>query len=97
MPTVATAGFAAALLSLGLVVILAAAQVSAHHETRVAADLAAVAAAHALARGEDACTVAGQVAGYNGATLSGCGVTGTDVTVTTSIRGREVSSTAGPV
>lgn len=97
MPTVATAGFAAALISLGLVVIGAAAQVSAHHQARVAADLAAVAAAHAHLRGENACTVAGQVAGHNGASLSGCVATGADVTVTARIRGREVSSTAGPV
>lgn len=97
MPTIATAGFAAALISLGLVVIGAAAQVSAHHQARVAADLAAVAAAHAHLRGENACAVGGQVAGHNGASLSGCVVTGADVTVTARIRGREVSSTAGPV
>lgn len=97
MPTVATTGFAAALLSLGLVVIGAAAQVSAHQQARVAADLSAVAAAHAHLRGEDACAVAGRVAGYNRASLSACQVVGTDVTVTTRIRGREVSSTAGPV
>ncbi|RSZ64428.1 TadE-like protein [Corynebacterium hylobatis] len=97
MPTVATAGFAAALISLGLVVIGAAAQVSAHQQARVAADLAAVAAAHAHARGENTCAVAGQVAGHNGAALSGCVVTGADVTITARIGRREVSSTAGPV
>lgn len=97
MPTIATAGFVAALISLGLVLIGAAAQVSAHQQARVAADLAAVAAAHAHLRGEDACVRAGQVAGHNGASLSACVVTGVDVTVTAYIRGREVSSTAGPV
>lgn len=97
MPTIATAGFAAALISLSLVVVGAAAQVSAHHQARVAADLAAVAAAFAHARGEDACTVAGQVAGRNGASMSGCEAAGADVTVTTGIRGREVTSTAGPM
>lgn len=97
MPTIATAGFAAALIGLGLVVVGAAAQVSAHHQARVAADLAAVAGATAHARGEDACPVAGEVVGRNGASISGCEVAGADVTVTASLRGREVMSTAGPV
>ena len=97
MPTIATAGFAAALIGLGLVVVGAAGQLSAHHEARVAADVAAVAGAFAHARGEDACSVAGELAQANGASLAGCRVAGDDVTVTAVVRGREVTSTAGPV
>lgn len=97
MPTIATAGFAAALISLGLVVVGAAAQVSAHHQARVAADVAAVAAASALSRGENACAAAGESARRNSASMNGCEVSGADVTVTTAVRGREVTSTAGPV
>lgn len=95
--TVATAGFAAALVTLCGVVIAAASLVVAHHEARVAADMAAVAGAFAAYRGEDACLVAGAVVGDNGASISSCAVDGVDVTVTARVRGREVSSTAGPV
>jgi secretion/DNA translocation related TadE-like protein len=97
VPTIAAAGFSAALISLSLVVVGAAAQVSAHHQARVAADVAAVAAATAHSRGEDGCAVARQVAGRNRASMSGCGVSGADVTVTVAVRGRKVTSTAGPV
>lgn len=97
MPTVVTAATAAALFSLGVVLLGAAAQVSAHHEAQVAADLAAVAGATAVYRGEDGCAAAAQVAGNNGASLSDCHGAGADVTVTARIRGREVTSTAGPV
>ncbi|MFC6147204.1 Rv3654c family TadE-like protein [Corynebacterium nasicanis] len=97
MPTIVTAGAAAALFSLGLVVIAAAAQVDAHHRARVAADLAAVAGAFAVYRGEDGCAVAAEVAGRNGASISGCAVRGADLSVAAHVRGREVTATAGPV
>ncbi|WP_349293718.1 Rv3654c family TadE-like protein [Corynebacterium suedekumii] len=95
--TIATAGFAAALLTLYAAVGAAAALVIAHHEAQVAADLAAVAGAFAVYRGEDACGAADAVAGYNGASIRTCTVSGADVTVSAVVRGREVSSTAGPV
>ncbi|NLA56784.1 MAG: TadE-like protein [Corynebacterium humireducens] len=97
MPTIVTAGVAAALFSLGVVLLGAAGQVSAQHEAQVAADLAAVAGASAVYRGEDGCTVAVAVAGDNGASLRDCRGAGADLTVTVRIRGREVTSTAGPV
>lgn len=97
MPTIVTAGAAAALFSLGVVLLGAAGQVSAAHEAQVAADLAAVAGAFAVYRGEDGCAVAAAVAGDNGASISDCRVAGADLTVTADVRGREVTSTAGPV
>lgn len=97
MPTIVTAGAAATLLSLCLVVIGVAGQVEAHHRARVAADLAAVAGAFAIYRGEDGCVAATQVAGHNGASISTCRVAGADLTVTVDVRGREVRATAGPV
>ncbi len=96
MPTVVTAGVAAALFSLGVVLLGAAGQVSAQHEAQVAADLAAVAGAFAVYRGEDGCTAAATVAEDNGASLIDCRGAGADLTVTAKIRGREVTSTAGP-
>ncbi|AGF71359.1 Rv3654c family TadE-like protein [Corynebacterium halotolerans] len=95
--TVASAGMAAALIGLCAVVGAAASLVIAEHEARVAADLAAVAGAWALYRGEDACAAAGRTAGLNGASLSECRIDGADVTVTAGIRGREVAAKAGPV
>lgn len=95
--TIATAGFAATLVILAAVVGGAASQVIAHHEARVAADLAAVAGAFATYRGEDGCAVAKAVAEHNGASISSCDVTEADVTVAATIRGREVKSRAGPV
>ncbi|MDO5513107.1 Rv3654c family TadE-like protein [Corynebacterium sp.] len=97
MPTIVTAGAAAALISLCLVVVAAAGQVEARHRAQVAADLAAVAGAFALYRGDHGCAVAEQVAGYNGASISTCDVRGADLRVTARVRGKEVTATAGPV
>ena len=75
---------------------------------QAAADLAALAGAAALQRGDDGCAAASAVAGRNGARLSGCQVSGTagrDVVVTVerdgpAVLGRsvtvEVSARAGP-
>ncbi len=75
---------------------------------QAAADLAALAGAAALQRGEDGCAAASAVAGRNGARLSGCEVSGTagrDVVVTVerdgpAVLGRsvtvEASARAGP-
>ncbi|RNE49005.1 Rv3654c family TadE-like protein [Corynebacterium alimapuense] len=95
--TVATAGFAAALVAVCAAVGGACALVISHHEAKVAADLAAVAGAFALYRGADGCTVAEAVAGDNGASISSCEIVGSDLTVAVKIRAVQVSSTAGPV
>ncbi len=95
--TVTTAGITVALFGLCAVVGAAASLVIAEHEAGVAADLAAVAGAWAAYRGENACAVAGQVAGLNGASMSGCHTEDADVTVTAVVRGREVAAKAGPV
>lgn len=97
MQTITTAGAAAALFSLGIVVLTAGGEVSAHHRAQVAADLSAVAGAVALHHGEDACRAAGEVAVRNGASISSCVVAGRDVTATAAVKGREVTATAGPV
>jgi len=97
MPTLVTAGSAAALFSLAVVILTASGQVSAHHRAQVAADLAAIAAATAVYAGADGCAAAEETAGRNGASISECRIAGADVTVTAAIRGKEVTSTAGPV
>jgi secretion/DNA translocation related TadE-like protein len=72
---------------------------------QAAADLAALAGAAALQRGEDGCSAASAVAGRNGARLSGCQTSGPDVVVTVerdgpAVLGRsvtvEASARAGP-
>jgi secretion/DNA translocation related TadE-like protein len=75
---------------------------------QAAADLAALAGAAALQRGQDGCAAASAVAGRNGARLSDCqvsGVAGRDVVVTAerdgpAVLGRsvtvEASARAGP-
>jgi len=80
----------------------------AQRRVQAAADLAALAGAAALQRGEDGCAAASAVAGRNGARLSGCEVSGTagrDVVVTVerdgpAVLGRsvtvEASARAGP-
>ena len=95
--TVTSAGIITALLGLCAVVGLAAAGLIATQQAALAADLAAVAGAWAHHHGEDACAAAAQVAVLNGASLSACQVTGADITVTTEVRGREVSAKAGPI
>ncbi|MDO5668503.1 MAG: flp pilus-assembly TadE/G-like family protein [Corynebacterium sp.] len=97
MPTLVSAGAAAALLSLAVVIVNLSGQVSAHHQAQVAADLAAIAAATAVYHGKDACPAAEETAGRNGASISGCRIVGADATITATIRGQEVTSTAGPV
>lgn len=57
--------------------------VVAHQRASVAADLAAIAGASRMARGgDDPCGLAHDIAGANGASLSGCQVEGSDIVVT---------------
>ncbi|MGN6252373.1 MAG: Rv3654c family TadE-like protein [Marmoricola sp.] len=77
--------FALALLALLVVVALACAvavaALAGHRHAEAAADLAALAAAQALQRADDACGAAAQVATANGARLDDCALEGTDVVV----------------
>ena len=95
--TVATAGFILAIVSLLLVVVLAAQHVIARHRAQVAAGLSAVAGAYALAVGEDACGAAHRTAKLNRAGTLECTPEGTDVVVTAVVDGREASARAGQV
>ena len=77
---VAAIGVLALLLGAALALVSA---VSASHQARAAADLAALAAADARLHGRgDPCGVASSVAGRNGSTLVVCEVGGAAVTVT---------------
>jgi secretion/DNA translocation related TadE-like protein len=74
-----------AVACLGLLVLLAAAlgvvtaMVHAQRRAQSAADLGALAAAQALARGGDGCAVGGEVVDANGAVLGSCQVAGREV------------------
>lgn len=71
-----------------------------------AADLAALAGASALQRGESGCAAAGSIAGVNGAELVGCNTTGDELTVEVTVAvptlfrgtfGVRAEARAGPV
>jgi secretion/DNA translocation related TadE-like protein len=70
------------LVLLGAALGVVAAMVAAHRIAQGAADLASLAAASAVSRGEDGCAAAASVASANGTRLTGCAVDGFDVTVT---------------
>jgi secretion/DNA translocation related TadE-like protein len=69
------------LMLLGAALGVVAAMVVAHRRAEAAADLAALAAAHAVQLGGDACVQAARVARGNGAGLTSCAVTGQDVVI----------------
>lgn len=75
------------LVLLGAALGVVAAMVTAHRTAQGAADLASLAAASAVARGEDGCAAGASVASANGARLTGCAVDGFDVTVTVEAAG----------
>lgn len=95
--TLASTAIIVVLISLGLVVIMAAGQVTAGHQARNSADLAAVAGAHAHHRGEDACVAARETVQLNAGHLSHCTTRGADVTVEVTLRGRSALARAGPL
>lgn len=100
MSTITTTGIIAALLSVGLSIAALINDVAAAHRAQLAADLAAVAAAHALYEGADACTTARETATINSATLKGCTIDGADVEVTaatTTLRTHSRTARAGPL
>ncbi|MEJ7833106.1 MAG: Rv3654c family TadE-like protein [Nocardioides sp.] len=75
------------LLLLGAALGVVAAMVTAHRTAQAAADLSAVAAASALARGGDACGAGAEIAAANGASLTSCDVEGRDARVAVVVRG----------
>lgn len=77
--TVTTAFAVAAVLALTVVALLAGRAAVASHTARSAADLSALAGAHALRAGDDACAEATRIAAENGAGLAVCTVDGHDV------------------
>jgi secretion/DNA translocation related TadE-like protein len=82
-----------AVACLGLLVLLAAAlgvvsaMIHAQRRAQSAADLGALAAAHALADGADGCAVGGRIAQANGAVLSSCQVSGPEVRLRVEVAG----------
>jgi secretion/DNA translocation related TadE-like protein len=75
------------LLLVGCALGVVAAVLVDHRRAAAAADLAALAGAAALQRGDDGCSVAATLAGANGARLLTCAVEGADVLVTVEVAG----------
>lgn len=90
--TVTTAFAVAAVLALTLAVLLIARVAVAGHAARSAADLAALAGAHAVREVGEACGTAAGVASANGAAMAVCTIDGDDVVVRT-----EVGVNLGPL
>jgi len=88
--TVLGLSMAGVVLFVAMAVVGATAVVTAHRSAQSAADLAALAGATALQRGEDACGQARHVARANRATLRGCAVEGWTVTVTVTAPSAEI-------
>lgn len=85
--TVLVMAFAGALLLVGAACAVVAALLLAHRTAQAAADLAALAAAQALAEGGDACGQAAAVAGRHGAQVVTCAPGGAEVRVTVVVDG----------
>jgi len=85
--TVLVLTFLGLLLFVGAALGVVGALVRAHRAAQSAADLAALAGATALARGEDPCAAAASVAAANGAALAACAPDGRDVRVTAEVGG----------
>jgi secretion/DNA translocation related TadE-like protein len=84
--TVWAVGWIAVLLLVSWVTLVLAVAVAHQHRLDGAADLAALSAADALQRGQDACAAANQVARANEASMTDCAINGGDVTVHVSSR-----------
>ncbi len=69
------------LLVIGAALGVVAAMVRAHRVAQSGADLAALAGAHGVALGGDACAAAGRIAAANDVRLTSCRVEGRDVVV----------------
>jgi secretion/DNA translocation related TadE-like protein len=79
--TLLVVAMAGVLLLIAAALGVVSAMVVAHRVAQSAADLAALAGARSLAEGSDACAAAGRIAEANGARLTSCQVSGSDVTV----------------
>ncbi|CAI9400885.1 Rv3654c family TadE-like protein [Nocardioides sp. T2.26MG-1] len=77
----------AVLLLVGAALGVVAAMVRAHRSAQSAADLAALAAATALAQGRDPCAAGAGTAAANGARLTWCEVAGLEATVRVEVSG----------
>jgi secretion/DNA translocation related TadE-like protein len=75
------------LLLLGAALGVVSAMVRAHRDAQAAADLAALAAAQALGRGQDPCTAGEVIAAANRARLAACVVEGRDARVRVEVDG----------
>lgn len=95
--TILAAGIAAALTTILLVVLSVSAVVTDKHRAQVAADMAAIAGAHAAFMTGESCAVASEVAAKNNAYLLDCALDGLDVQVTVKIRAASAKARAGPV
>ncbi|MCT1517062.1 Rv3654c family TadE-like protein [Dietzia cercidiphylli] len=84
--SVVTAFAAAAVLALTVAVLLVGRAAVAAHSARSAADLAALAGAHALRTAEDPCSAAAGVAAANRAVVAGCTIDGHDVVIRAEVR-----------
>ena len=80
--TVHVAMFVSVLTLVTVVCTCVAALIVGHRQANAAADLAALAGAAALGRGEAACEAAGEIASRNGAQMVACRPGGATVTVT---------------
>lgn len=85
--TVLVLAFLGLLLFVGAALGVVGALVRAHRAAQSAADLAALAGAAALARGEDPCAAAASVAAANGAVVTACMPDGLEVRVTAEVGG----------
>ena len=85
--TLLVVAMAGVLLLLGAALGVVQAMVVAHRQAQAAADLAALAGAAALARGEDGCLRAAAVASANGASATSCAPSGAEVLVTVTVSG----------
>lgn len=104
--SVLTAFAAAAVLALTVAVLLVGRAAVASHTARAAADLSALAGAHALREGTDPCATASGVAEENLAVVVMCAVDGSDVVIRTDVavdlgligsRAASAVARAGPV
>jgi secretion/DNA translocation related TadE-like protein len=85
--TVLVLAFLGLLLFVGAALGVVGALVRAHRSAQSAADLAALAAASALARGDDPCVAAASVASANGADLVSCAPDGLEARVGVEVAG----------
>lgn len=85
--TLLVVAFVGVMLLLGAALGFVAGMVIAHRQAQAAADLAALAAAEALAAGRDGCAVGAATAGANEGRLVACTVEGAVVTVEVAVTG----------